>query len=290
MKKRRYLSLLTALAVAMTMLLGSVLPTAAASAGKYPLPSGATEYYYVDEDDDGNPVPGTWKKNCVESFAYDKKGNITKYNADYTEAGSKERQSTKWTYSKGKIKKSVTKSSHKGISASVKETITATFDKNQRLKKITSNQKGSNTAIFKPTKKGWITSRSWKGEDSYPDKMKYTFRKNGIPKKIVRTSSGDIPGQGTLHLNKKGLITSRSIGDVKDKWTYKYDKKGRVKSVTISSKSGDGKYKPFRKIVYRYGKASTTNVRVYIGVMNRRTPVALACRDVVTNYLTLLDY
>ena len=309
MKKRRMIiSLAVAISMAWTMLFTFTLPVDAASK-KWDLPESAT-VYTLKQDEHGNNIQGQWEVNRVDRFKYNKRGYIVRYDASYfpdSSSPSLTTEKTKWTVKRGKISKRTVKHTFTSGSEVSGSTATAKYTKG-KLKKETRKgglSGGKYTSSYSYNKRGWIT----KSTDKHGSvKYHITYHKNGMPKKISVKYGSVLQYVGsqsyTMYFNKKGLMTKRLTvigdakvmlatstgdvagkgGDAKDLFSYSYDKKGRVSSVSMKEYI-DGKYIETRRVIYKYGKKKTSDKRLYFGIMNRHTPAAAVCKDLLPGEL-----
>ena len=233
--KKRLVSLITIMALAMTFVISFALTDGrayAASSKKYYLPKEAKVTYYGDND--GIPF--------YSDIKYDKYGNLE--SLMYADMGDMKNMvpvdvTTKYKNSKGKIS---------GV----------TVTDNKTVIKKTYNDKGcvtkvkipNNTIKLTSDKNGIISKVTLNGKKLYTVKS-IKFHKNGFVSKVVY-------GDGTKnYYNEDGLLTS-AVKNGK-KFTYKYTKeKGKVTKVVIRH---DGK--KVKKFEFKYSKKSTNDVWKY---------------------------
>ena len=229
--KKRLLSLLTILAVAMTFVFSYAMTDgnayAASKSKKYYLPTEISVVYF-DED---NTTGG------LSNITYDKYGNLTsaiiaevipvKYEIKY------------------KDKKGTISSVSYGDGESVSTKI---YNNKGRLTKVTA---GNDVYSYSKGKKGTIKTVTLNGEQYYNVK-KIKFHKNGFVSKVVY-SNGNVN-----KYNSNGLMTSATVKNG-PKYTYKYTKKnGKVVKAIVKR---DGKN--YKQLTFKYGSAKTKDVWKY---------------------------
>ena len=229
--KKRFFSLLTILAVVMTLVVSYAITDdnvyAASTSKKYYLPKEANIVQY------GTDGFTRW----YSDITYDKYGNLTsamesdmiplKYTIKYKD---KKGAISRVTYGDGES------SAHKY------------YDNKGRLTKVTC---GGKTYKYSKSKKGTISKVTLDGKEYYSVKS-IQYHKNGFVSRIVY-SNGNVN-----KYNSSGLMTYAKVKNG-PKYTYEYTKKnGKIVKVLVKR---DGK--KYRKVTYKYGKASTNNVWKY---------------------------
>lgn len=255
MRKRRIMALLTTFTVTFAMVITVSTAQVNAAKTKYEVPSKAIEYSNDFVGADPTMDNAKWEKGDVEKFEYNKKGFVTKYdNLKY-----------KWTINK-KGKPTKVRAGSKKFGASSVGTY-----KNGKLKSNlfrVYNKKGSLVGKYNETygyTKGWVSKVSGKINGySYSASYKYTFYKNGVPKKMTQKfkAYGETD-KSVYYFNKKGLITKIKYDDFVIKYKYKYDDAGRViEKIMLDDDM------PLNKTIYRYDGKTTKDLKTYMAVMN----------------------
>lgn len=247
--RKRIISLVTALAVVMTMVIASAVVTVNAAGAAYSVPV-KVDHYYDDSDGTNTPV---WKLDYSEQITYDAFGNVTSIN----------NVARKWSYKGSKPAKVVTGGKAAGMVG------TGTYKKG-KLKKsvykvfVKGKKKSLATETYK-YKKGWISKISGKkGKKKYTVTYSNKFYGNGMPKSI--TSTAKVAGgkyKTVLSFNDKGLVTVSKSKYDKMTVAYTYDSAGRAIEKVVYS---DGF--PMYRSVYTYNGTMTTNKKAYVGIMN----------------------
>lgn len=231
--KKRLLSMLTIMAVAMTFVFSFAVTGdvyAGSKSKKYYLPKEIQIEDYEFEYESGLTDP-----------TYDKYGNLTSgVIADAIP-----------------LKFTIKYKNKKGTISSVKSSdgdyaIKKTYDKKGRLKKI---KAGSDTYKYTTNKKGIISKVTRNGKLYYKVKS-IKFHKNGFVSKVVY-SNGNVN-----KYNANGLMTYAKIKNG-GKYTFKYTKKNGKVVKAVVKKNG----KKIRKVTMKYGSAKTKDVWKYSSVM-----------------------
>jgi hypothetical protein len=233
--KKRLLSLITIMALAMTFVMSFAMTDGsayAASSKKYYLPKEVKITYYGDNDG----------IRFYTNIKYDKHDNLKSLEYENMEDNTNMVSvdvTTKYKNSKGRIS-----------SVTVKD--------NKTVIKKTYNDKGcvtkvklpDNTIKFTSNKNGIISKVTLNGKKIYTVKS-IKFHKNGFVSKVVY-------GDGTKnYYNEDGLLTS-AVRNGK-KFTYKYTvKNGKVTTATIRLNG-----KKVKKLEFKYSKKSTKDVWKY---------------------------
>ena len=253
----------------MTFSIVGFIPSEVNAAKKYELPTSTKTYSNANQWKSDSPK---WANGYKITYKYDKKGNVIKL----------DRATAKWTYKKGKPVKV------KSNAKTIKLTAVSTYKKG-KLKESTLKYPGGSYKLKYSYKNGWLSKCSGKLHKKYKLVGTYTWKKhsNGMPKSLViKNKYIGTTIKVTGKFDKKGLLTSTNDtidGDIinKYKYEYKYDSKGRVVERIVYDMYDNT---PVARTVYSYGKATTSNKKVYLAIVNSDTPATLfddAFRDVI---------
>lgn len=266
-----------------TAVIIAALPTGSyAAQKKYSLPASET-VYAAPEDAEGNIISSELRKVSTRTYKYDKKGHVTKFVMKSDDCTTTE--TTKWVYKKGVARKATITSVEKYKDEETGEVDTSRYKSIVKFDKKGRELTGEDLRIIY-NKRGWITALS---VEECRNKIKnITYYKNGMPKSFSRAVTVMDTDMYKYSLNKKGLVTECSFNSSEPNLiSYTYDKKGRVKSKQRKVKI-DGEYVVAEKTEYKYAKSTTTDKRIYFGIMNHDVGASLVSASYIPRSLTVL--
>lgn len=254
-KKAVALMMMFVMAASLVFVLGPA--EVSAASGSYKLPTGIKTYKYENKK---------WKKTNDRKFKYDSKGNMTNWDGTVL----------KLKYNGNKLKKVTIK-----VNANTPDQCitTKTYDSKGRVTKIVYDYTEFRkiTAHYKYDKKGYVKSRTYNGLDEDANEVKCTdyykteYYKNGMPKKITRTSNYDNEKK-IEYYNDKGFCTSCKKYEGKKlvtSYTVEYKMSGgKILSAVENYKIRNGKKTNYKwKYVYSYSKAKTKDKKAHAAII-----------------------